>query len=96
MLRSIDLRIDIQCIKSREAVDERQMEMEIYRIIGKRQIMAAVLCAALALAIFAAATNGAAAVTVSNSERKLPIYSVGREEDDKQISLSFDAAWAAG
>ena len=33
------------------------------------------------------------AMTVSNSERDLPIYCVDKAEDDKVVAMSFDAAW---
>lgn len=67
--------------------------MEFYRIFGKKQILTIVLCAVLMAATLAAVTGGAAAVTASTQKRLLPIYAVGREEDDKVISISFDAAW---
>lgn len=67
--------------------------MEIYRIFGKKQIIAVVLCAVLMAATLAAVSGGAAAVTASTEKRLLPIYAVGREEDDKLVSISFDAAW---
>ncbi len=67
--------------------------MDIYRIFGRRQIFATALCAVLMVATLAAVTGGAAAMTASTETRLLPIYAVGREEDDKVISISFDAAW---
>ena len=45
----------------------------------------------LALAVIFWAVNSPAVVGVSAAQRKLPIYSVGRE--DKVIAVSFDAAW---
>lgn len=67
--------------------------MDIYRIFGKKQMVLTVLCAVIVAAAVAAVTGGAASITASTEQRLLPIYSVGREEDDKQISISFDAAW---
>lgn len=67
--------------------------MTIYRIFGKRQLLALALCAALLITAFVTVAGGAAAVTASTPKRLLPIYAVGREEGDKVISLSFDAAW---
>jgi len=67
--------------------------MEFYRIFGKKQIITVVLCAVLMAATLAAVTGGAASLTASTQTRLLPIYAVGREEDDRTISISFDAAW---
>lgn len=67
--------------------------MDLYRIFGKRQMLTVALCALIAAATLAAVTGGAASLTASAEARLLPIYAVGREEDDKKISISFDAAW---
>ena len=67
--------------------------MEYYKIFGRKQILAVVLCAVLMAVTLAAVSGGAAAVTASTEKRLLPIYAVGREDDDKVISISFDAAW---
>jgi len=67
--------------------------MDYYRIFARRQLIAIAVCAAFLLAAFGAVTGGAASVTASTEKRLLPIYSVGREENDKVISISFDAAW---
>ena len=67
--------------------------MEFFRIIGRHQLKTAVICCLLTAAILLTASGGAAAVTASTEKRLLPIYAVGREEDDRIISLSFDAAW---
>lgn len=66
--------------------------MKSYKIIGRRQILIYAVCAAISVLVFAVASSGAAVVETA-SERKLPIYCVGREQDDKTISISFDAAW---
>ena len=67
--------------------------MEMYRIFGRKQITTIVLCAVLMMATLITAAGGAASVTASTQSRLLPIYAVGREENDKVISISFDAAW---
>ena len=53
-------------------------------------VAALVLCAALSLCAY---TSGAYAVFYGGTSRKLPVYSVGRE--DKAISITFDCAWGA-
>ena len=50
--------------------------------------MAAVLVAVLSVLVY---TSGAYAVYFGGTPRKIPIYSVGRE--DKYISITFDCAW---
>ena len=68
--------------------------MDIYRLISRRQILTALACLALAAVAFSTAVSGAASLEASASARLLPIYSVGREESqEKQIAISFDAAW---
>lgn len=59
-----------------------------FLILTKRQI-SVILAGALSLTVAIVGTIGAFA----NSERKLPIYCV--ENNKKQISISFDAAWGA-
>ncbi|MBQ6569277.1 MAG: polysaccharide deacetylase family protein [Clostridia bacterium] len=68
--------------------------MKFY-LFGKKEITVIGLCTILTLtAIFAAAGGAVRATTASAASKKLlPIYSVGREENDKIVSLSFDAAW---
>jgi len=63
-----------------------------YLTISKRQIIPFILCALIIAAAFAAALGGRNTVE-TQVDKKLPIYSVGREENDKIISISFDAAW---
>lgn len=68
--------------------------MNIFKSIGRRQIIAYVLAGAiLTVSLLTAARGAATTYTASGSQRLLPIYSVGRGEDDKIISISFDAAW---
>ena len=70
--------------------------MDYFRIIGRKQIIIAVVFVAIIALVFSVALSGAASVTTSGKQKKLPIYSVGRADDDKTISISFDAACAAG
>ena len=65
----------------------------IAAVTGKR-ILYVALCLAFAVAAtFTAKKTGAYAVYYNASPRKLPIYSVERE--DKKIAISFDCAWGA-
>lgn len=61
-----------------------------YQVFGKKQIAMTVLiiiwAAALLTVIILTATKA-----VSAEERKIPVYSV--ERDDKKIALTFNAAW---
>ncbi len=63
-------------------------------IASKRTIAAAVVAVLLTAAAIAAVTvTDSACVYLGYSPRKVPIYSVGR--DDKVVALTFDAAWGA-
>lgn len=66
--------------------------MNYFRIFGKKQMLTVLLAVIIFASVFLTALDGAAA-TASGQARRLPIYSVGREEGDKIISISFDAAW---
>lgn len=66
--------------------------MKIFMTYGKKQILASLLAVLVFTVVFATALDGAAAAA-DTAQRKLPIYAVGREESDKIISISFDAAW---
>lgn len=52
-------------------------------------ILGAVIACVLGVGIFS--NSYAQVTTVSTTERKIPIYCV--EEDEKKVSISFDAAW---
>ncbi len=67
--------------------------MNFFKTFNRKQISIMVICAFLALSIFATAINGAGFASVSSTRKKVPIYAVGREADDKVVSISFDAAW---
>lgn len=67
--------------------------MEYFKTVNKKQIAVMIACAAIVFAIIATAVSGAGFASVSSTRKKVPIYSVGREESDKIISISFDAAW---
>ena len=67
--------------------------METYRIFGRKQLLTLVLCAVLLVATLLTVTGGAASLTASAQKKLLPIYAVGREENDRVVSISFDAAW---
>ena len=62
-------------------------------ILNKKSLLKGALITCLAVALIVAAVQLLPQVVqaAAGSDRKLPIYSVGRE--DKTISLSFDAAW---
>ena len=65
--------------------------IDLKRIFRKHRAVLSATGFVLAVALIFWAVNSPAVVGVSASQRKLPIYSVGRE--DKVIALSFDAAW---
>ncbi len=67
--------------------------MEFFKTVSKRQLAIAFVCCILAVATVFTVSGGAASVTASTEKRLLPIYAVGREENDKIVSISFDAAW---
>ncbi|MBR2915992.1 MAG: polysaccharide deacetylase family protein [Clostridia bacterium] len=60
-------------------------------VINKKRGLTALLCCVLL--IMAVVFGRAATTPASNAERDLPIYCVQKAEDDKVISISFDAAW---
>jgi len=64
--------------------------------LKKEQIVAAVSFA-LVLAVLMASigVTSASAVYFGGSTRKIPVYSVAVEGEDKVIALTFDAAWGA-
>lgn len=64
--------------------------MELFRTVSRRQIFRGLAVAVICLAVIVTAFSGAA-LPASGRSRRLPVYSVGREE--KVISISFDAAW---
>ena len=77
--------------------------MPLYKIITQKHLYI-LACCVLAIAMFIASSTAAGterrssekeqAIPASATSKKLPIYSVGREEGtEKQISLTFDAAW---
>jgi polysaccharide deacetylase family sporulation protein PdaB len=65
--------------------------MKIYAYyVPKKRLLGIILLAALAVAACLIGFN-AGSVAVSGTARKIPIYSVYRE--DKVLAISFDAAW---
>lgn len=64
-----------------------------YTILKSRQIALYLLSAAVIALVFAVAARGVNVNETGTQQRLLPIYSVGREDTDKTISISFDAAW---
>ena len=53
-----------------------------------------ILYALMTLSVFMLILIGRGEVmTVSNTERDLPIYCVDKGENDKVVAMSFDAAW---
>ncbi len=67
--------------------------MDFFKVVNKKQIAVLLACAVIIFAIVMTAISGAGFASVSASRKKVPIYSVGRDENDKVISISFDAAW---
>ena len=67
--------------------------MLFFTVASKKRLVILAVAAMVFISVFAVAFSGASALTASVTSKKLPIYSVGREESDKTISISFDAAW---
>ncbi|MDR1001892.1 MAG: polysaccharide deacetylase family protein [Oscillospiraceae bacterium] len=69
--------------------------MKFFTITSKRQLSLLGVSLIIFAFVFSIAVSGAGSATigVSASKKKLPIYAVGREENDKIVSISFDAAW---
>ena len=64
--------------------------MKIWVITKKTGAIYAALLVLLASLIYIGRNES---LMVSNANRDLPIYNVEKAEDDKVISISFDAAW---
>ncbi len=60
-------------------------------IFGKREGLIALIVATVVIVTAVLAGHGVNAITASVNERKLPIYCV--HTADKEIALTFDAAW---
>lgn len=64
--------------------------------LKKEQIVVAVsLLLAFAVLMASVGATSASAVYFGSSTRKIPVYSVDVQGDDKVIALTFDAAWGA-
>ena len=61
-------------------------------VVFRRRWITVVGCAVAAIAMFGVVTNPAA-VGAAATERQLPIYAVGEDENEKKAALTFDAAW---
>lgn len=66
--------------------------MNCFKTYGRKQTLTALLAVLIFVAVFSVSLSGASA-SVNTTARKLPIYAVGRDENDRVISISFDAAW---
>lgn len=60
-------------------------------IFGKREAALVLVVSLLAAALIVLVPHGVEAITASTNQRKLPIYCV--ETAQKEIALTFDAAW---
>ena len=49
----------------------------------------------IAVLVTLISTSSVAGVFFGKTSRKIPVYSVSVEEEDKVIALTFDAAWGA-
>jgi len=67
--------------------------MDIYKTFARKQLLSIALCAIILGGVLLTAFGGAASLAASTEKRLLPIYAVGREENDRVVSISFDAAW---
>ena len=71
--------------------------MKLYRIFTIRQIAVFTAVLLTVTALVFASRGGSVSAAGSAQERKLPIYCVGRGENEKKVvSLTFDAACTAG
>ena len=66
------------------------MKSKLQNLKKRKKLLGGLAMVLLVVLIFGV-VNSPAIVGVSASERRLPIYSV--ERDDKAVSLTFDAAW---
>lgn len=66
--------------------------MKIWVITKKTGIIFAIVLVSILTLVMVGRSE---VVTVSNTQRDLPIYNVKKAEDDKVVSISFDAACAA-
>lgn len=62
-----------------------------FAVLRKKKIIAMLCTIFAALLLLIILLGGSATSAFSKTERKLPIYRVGRE--DKKIAISFDCAW---
>ena len=71
-------------------------EAKMKFVVIKKSLIAFILCFVLLLGVYCIPitdTDSVAGVFFGNSGRKIPIYSV--QTENKQIAISFDAAWGA-
>lgn len=68
--------------------------MRIWFLGKKAGILLGVIVSVFFISLLVVRFNAGTAVTVANTtKRDLPIYCVQKDEEDKRISISFDAAW---
>ena len=67
--------------------------MKSYKIITRRQIMAVMAAFAVLTLALITILGSPGGEQLAAANKKLPIYAVNRAEDDKIISISFDATW---
>lgn len=65
--------------------------------VGRRTgiILGVIAAAFFALVMLGYFKGGNAAITAASGDRDLPIYCVQKDENDKKLSISFDAACPA-
>ncbi len=68
--------------------------MKVWFVGRKTGIILGVIAAAFfALVMLGYFKGGSAAISAASGDRDLPIYCVQKDENDKKLSISFDAAW---
>ena len=68
--------------------------MKVWFVGRKTGMILGVIAAAFfALIMLSYFKGGSAAISAASGDRDLPIYCVQKDENDKKLSISFDAAW---
>ena len=70
--------------------------MKVWFVGRKTGMILGVIAAAFfALIMLSYFKGGSAAISAASADRDLPIYCVQKDENDKKLSISFDAACPA-
>ena len=67
----------------------------IFTLTKKNIVFAVATCILAVVLLVSIGTTGTASLFFGSTTRKLPVYSVETDGEDKVIALTFDAAWGA-